>query len=121
MEAQDALLERAEARRRPPSSVGVGARLRTVWQITQALLVFAFLAWLATRGAQAMEYRWQWYRVEPFFYRVIDGEIIWGPLIRGVIVTLQLASVSSILSILIGFVTAFARMSNSIALTPAVR
>ena len=23
-----------------------------------------------------MEYRWQWYRIEPFFYRVIEEEII---------------------------------------------
>jgi polar amino acid transport system permease protein len=77
--------------------------------------LFSIIAWLIYAGAAAMEYRWQWYRVGPFFYRIIDGEFIPGPLFKGIIVTLQLAGVSSILSILIGALTAIGRMSNSIA------
>jgi len=77
--------------------------------------VFGIIAWLIYAGAAAMEYRWQWYRVGPFFYRMVDGEFIAGPLIRGIIVTLQLAGVSSVLAILIGAFTAIGRMSNSIA------
>ena len=88
---------------------------RSIWQILQAILVFGIIAWLIYAGAAAMEYRWQWYRVGPFFYRMVDGEFIAGPLIRGIIVTLQLAGVSSVLAILIGALTAIGRMSNSIA------
>ena len=88
---------------------------RSIWQILQAILVFGIIAWLIYAGAAAMEYRWQWYRVWPFFYRIVDGEFIAGPLIRGIIVTLQLAGVSSVLAILIGTFTAIGRMSNSIA------
>ena len=88
---------------------------RSIWQILQAILVFGIIAWLIYSGAAAMEYRWQWYRVGPFFYRIVDGEFIAGPLIRGIIVTLQLAGVSSVLAILIGAFTAIGRMSNSIA------
>jgi len=88
---------------------------RSIWQILQAIFVFGIIAWLIYAGAAAMEYRWQWYRVGPFFYRIIDGEFIAGPLIRGIIVTLQLAVVSSVLAILIGAFTAIGRMSNSIA------
>ena len=88
---------------------------RSIWQILQAILVFSIIAWLIYAGAAAMEYRWQWYRVGPFFYRIVDGEFIAGPLIRGIIVTLQLAGVSSVLAILIGAFTAIGRMSNSIA------
>ena len=88
---------------------------RSIWQILQAILVFGIIAWLIYAGAAAMEYRWQWYRVGPFFYRIVDGEFIAGPLIRGIIVTLQLAGVSSVLAILIGAFTAIGRMSNSIA------
>ena len=88
---------------------------RSIWQILQAILVFGIIAWLIYAGAAAMEYRWQWYRVGPFFYRIVDGEFIAGPLIRGIIVTLQLAGVSSVLAILIGASTAIGRMSNSIA------
>ena len=51
---------------------------RSIWQILQAILVFGIIAWLIYSGAAAMEYRWQWYRVGPFFYRIVDGEFIAG-------------------------------------------
>ena len=88
---------------------------RSLLQITQAIILFGLIAWLIHAGAAAMEYRWQWYRAGPFLYRIIDGEFIPGPLIRGIIVTLQLAGVSSFIAILIGTFTAIGRMSNSIA------
>jgi polar amino acid transport system permease protein len=88
---------------------------RSFWQIAQAIILFSIIAWLIYAGAAAMEYRWQWYRVGPFFYRIIDGEFIPGPLFKGIIVTLQLAGVSSVLSILVGALTAIGRMSNSIS------
>ena len=97
---------------RDPASAQVA---RSMWQIAQAVILFAVIAWLIHAGAAAMEYRWQWYRVGPFFYRIIDGEFIPGPLIKGIIVTVQLAGVSSVLSILIGALTAIGRLSNSIA------
>ncbi|MFT5811281.1 MAG: polar amino acid transport system permease protein, partial [Rubritalea sp.] len=70
---------------------------------------------LIWQGALAMEYNWQWYRVSPFFYRIVDGEFIFGPLYWGLMETLKLASVAGIMAIIIGFITAFARMSNSSA------
>ena len=103
----------SDRRKRPLEGFDLGANLRTLWQIGWALLTFVILGWLIWRGALAMEYKWQWYRMTPFFYRVIDGEFIWGPLYWGVIQTLKLAFVSGILAIIIGFVTAFARMSHS--------
>jgi polar amino acid transport system permease protein len=89
--------------------------LRSGWQLIQAVLIFAALAYLIWRGATAMEYRWQWYRITPFFYRVVDGEIIWGPLVWGLLQTLKLAALSGVITIAIGFATALARLSNSVA------
>lgn len=100
-------------RRRPVEAFQLGTLLRNVHQVGWAALTFALIAWLIWRGADAMEYKWQWYRVQPFFYKVIDGEFIWGPLFWGLVMTLKLAIIGGILAILIGFVTAFARMSNS--------
>lgn len=102
-----------DRRRRPPALFDLIGKMRILREIGFAILTFAIIGWLVWRGAQAMEYNWQWYRVEPFFYRVIDGEFIWGPLYHGLIVTLQLASVSGVLAVSIGFLTAIARMSNS--------
>jgi polar amino acid transport system permease protein len=93
-----------------------GRRMLLVWwEIGKALLTFALLGWLIWRGFEAMDYRWQWYRVRPFFYRVVDDEIIWGPLVRGLIMTLKIASIAGVFAVLIGFVTALARMSESLA------
>jgi polar amino acid transport system permease protein len=90
--------------------------VKALWRIAQALLVFFLVGYLIWRGAQTMEYNWQWYRVRPFFYRVVDDEIIWGPLVRGLIQTLKLAAISGAIAITVGFLTAFARLlSNSIA------
>lgn len=111
--ASAALYREGDHRRRPPAEFDLAERLHTLRQIGLALLTFAVIGWLIWRGALAMEYNWQWYRVEPFFYRVIDGEFILGPLYDGLIVTLQLASISGVLAIAIGLATAFARLSNS--------
>ncbi|SNT76548.1 amino acid ABC transporter membrane protein 1, PAAT family [Paracoccus seriniphilus] len=88
---------------------------RAIWQICQAVLVLGLFALLIWRGAQSMEYNWQWYRIQPFFYRVIDGELIWGPLIKGLMVTLQLAALSGVITIAIGLATALMRLSDSIS------
>ncbi len=102
-----------DRRARPRESFNLLAALKTFSQISWAIATFLVLGWLIWSGAQAMEYNWQWYRVEPFFYRIVDGEFIWGPLYRGLIVTLQLASISGVLAILIGLITAFSRLSDS--------
>ncbi len=115
MAGNAAILNEQPGRQRPPAVFSLRVTVRRGWQVAQAAIVFAILGWLIWRGALAMGYNWQWYRVPPFFYRVIDGEIIWGPLVRGVLETLQLAGFSAVLAIFIGFVTAFGRMSGSIA------
>ncbi len=102
-------------RQREDTGLDMAVVRRLLWQVLQAFLVFVGLAYLIWRGAVAMEYNWQWYRVEPFFYRIIDGEIIWGPLVKGLIQTLKLAAIAGVIAITIGFVTAFARLSDSIA------
>jgi polar amino acid transport system permease protein len=102
-------------RQREDAGLDMAVVRRLLWQVLQASLVFVGLAYLIWRGAAAMEYNWQWYRVEPFFYRIIDGEIIWGPLVKGLIQTLKLAAIAGVIAITIGFITAFARLSNSIA------
>ena len=105
----------AMSRRRPPRGLDGRLLVRQAFQIAQVAILFALIAWLIWRGAQSMHYNWQWYRVPPFIYRVVDGELTWGPLIRGLFVTLELAGLSMVLSVLIGFVTAFLRLSGSFA------
>jgi polar amino acid transport system permease protein len=106
-------LHEVERRRRPAEGFDVPLFVQNTRQIGIAILTFCIVGWLIWRGAQAMEYNWQWYRVSPFFYRIVDDEFIWGPLYWGLVETIKLAGVSGVLAIFIGFVTAFARLSDS--------
>ena len=83
--------------------------------LVQFFLLMMFLVWVGWRGVEAMEYRWQWYRVPDFFYKQIDNEIIWGPLIYGLQITLYVSAWGMVLALLIGLITAFLRLSNSIS------
>jgi len=100
-------------RKRPPEALNVATHLRRLREVSIALFTFVIIGWLIWQGALAMEYNWQWYRVSPFFYRIVDGEFIFGPLYWGLMETLKLAFVAGIMAIIIGFITTFARMSNS--------
>lgn len=109
------LVDPAARRRRPVPSFDSRLVVRTGWQIGQAAFAYGLLALLIWRGIEAMDYNWQWYRVQPFFYRIVDDALIWGPLPKGLVQTLKLAGLAALLSILIGFLTALARLSDSIA------
>ena len=89
-------------------------RSRT-FDVFQFLVLGAALIWLTLRGAESMGYNWQWYRMPQYFWRVIDGDLIWGPLMTGIVVTIEISIYSMILTILIGLVTALLRMSNSLS------
>ncbi len=100
--------------RQPPERKVRGWHL--AWgDIAQFLALAALLMWLTWRGVAALDYRWQWYRVPAFFYREIDGEIIWGPLVYGLQTTLYIAAWGMVITLLIGLVTAILRLSNSLS------
>ena len=101
--------------RRPPDAPLRRAVLRRLVSVSQALGVLGLIAWVIGIGIAQLDYNWQWYRAQPFFYRIVDGEFIRGPLIRGLILTLQIAGLAGVMAILIGFLTALARMSGSYA------
>lgn len=85
----------------------------SVVDIGQFAVLSAALIWLSIHGAAQMGYNWQWYRVSRYLYRVIDDEVIWGPLIRGLFVTIEISLWSLALTIVIGLAAALLRLSNS--------
>ena len=88
-------------------------RRSSVADILQFGLFTGALIWLVLRGADAMNYNWQWHRVPQYLYTIEDGEIIWGPLFDGLMVTLEIGVYSVVLGLLIGLITAFLRLSGS--------
>lgn len=100
----------------PPTAKPAQLWWKSTWfDIVQFIALGGLLVWLTGRGMAAMDYRWQWYRLPRAFYRVIDGELIWGPLIDGLLVTLEIAAWGMVLTLVIGLVTAILRLSDSIA------
>ncbi len=94
---------------------GSGLRRSPIIDVAQLAILGGALVWLGLRGAEAMGYHWQWYRVPRYLYRIIDGEVVWGPLVRGLFVTVELTAWSLVLTIAIGFAAALLRLSGSVA------
>lgn len=112
--ADGALATSARTDRPPPPKQGVlFTRKSPLIDIAQLLVLSALVVWVTVQGAESLNYNWQWYRVDRFLYRIIDGEFVPGPLLRGLWVTLQLTAYSMVLTVLFGLVTALLRLSSS--------
>ncbi|KIF51429.1 amino acid ABC transporter permease [Vibrio owensii] len=91
--------------------------IRILKPVLQAILQISILliaiVWVLDSGAQAMGYQWQWERVPDYIAFYEDGE--WWPaeLVDGLIVTLKISAISLFFTLVIGFVTALLRLSNS--------
>ena len=104
------------ASRPPPKLARRGRWWNAPWFDAVQFFVFTgALLWLTVTGAQSMGYNWQWYRVPRYIYRVIDGELIWGPLMKGLVVTVEITLYSVVITLAIGLVTALLRLSDSFA------
>ena len=91
-----------------------------LWQspvsgVLQYAIVMVGLVWLTIEGAAEMGYNWQWYQIPRYFYRVIDEELIWGPLATGLVITIEISLYSMLLTMVLGLLTALLRMSNSLS------
>ena len=104
MKAQTGSIIASRARRRRNSAIT---------DMFQLIILGSGLIWLLLRGAAEMNYVWQWHRVPQYIYKVIDGELVFGPLLDGLLVTLELSVYSIVLGLLIGLITAFLRLSDS--------
>ena len=82
--------------------------------LLQVGFVAIFLFWLLDTGAEAMNYRWQWYRIPQYLWFVEDGEWFPAELLEGLRVTLEISAVGLFFTLVIGLVTALLRLSDSI-------
>ena len=100
----------------PPKRGGQGPWWRAPWfDALQFVVLSVALLWLMASGAMSMGYNWQWHRVPGFLYSIVDGELIWGPLMRGLAVTVEITAYSIVLALAIGLASALLTMSNSFA------
>jgi polar amino acid transport system permease protein len=89
------------------------SRARKYWDLAQFAALVAGVIWLVYAGAHAMNYKWQWHRVPNYLWRVIDGELLPGPLLKGLVVTLEISALSFALTLAVGLGAALLRLSDS--------
>lgn len=108
-------MDRPPAPSRPPPDV----RRNVPWwnarwfDVLQFAAFAAALLGLAVSGAIGMGYNWQWYRVPEYLVRIVEGELLWGPLAHGLLVTLELTGWSVLVTLAIGLAAALLRLSDS--------
>lgn len=103
------------SRAAPPRKSLMLTRKSPLIDVVQFLIFVLVVAWLIVAGAESMNYNWQWYRIDRYIYRIVDGEFIPGDLLRGLVVTLQITLWSMLLTLTISLVTALLRLSGSIS------
>lgn len=81
--------------------------------VLQFLVLVVALGALIASGASGMGYQWKWDQVPRYLVKVIDGQWIAGPLLRGLGVTLDISWKAGILSVLFGTVVVALRLSRS--------
>lgn len=93
---------------------------RSLFSRSQMLHIGAFVVlvglagWGIVHGAGAMPYRWQWQKIPPTLYRVIEGELYPGPLLRGLGVTLRISALGFVVTLAAGLAGAMLMLSGSI-------
>lgn len=102
-----------DPRSRPPPRAVVWYRA-TWFELLQFAVLLALTLALVLHGAASMGYEWKWHKVPQYIYRVVDGELIWGPLMKGAFVTLDIAWKAGLLAMAIGLVAALLRLSGTI-------
>lgn len=85
-----------------------------LWDISQYLLVMTALVWCMIAGSDSLGYAWQWNRVPRYLLAVREGSLHAGPLLSGLLVTLQITVFSLGLSLCIGVIAMLLRRSESI-------
>lgn len=79
---------------------------------------YAILYFLYDSG-RSLAYNWQWHRVIPFFYALDEGELFGGVFYDGLLITLQIAALSFLLAIGIGFMVMLMSQSKRLILRTA--
>ncbi len=80
----------------------------------QPAAIAGVLLFAVMRGAENINYRWQWYRVDDFLVTSENGVWSAGPLVQGLFVTLEISALSLFLTLVIGLATALLRLSSSV-------
>jgi len=90
------------------------AIFRSPWKdIAQFALLIIVAVWLLSLSTARLGYYWQWYRIPRYLFRVVDGRLVAGELVEGLLFTFKISGVSLVLALALGLATALLRLSDS--------
>ncbi|SEN16470.1 amino acid ABC transporter membrane protein 1, PAAT family [Pseudorhodobacter antarcticus] len=78
------------------------------------LIVMFLIVETALKGAEAMGYNWQWYRIPQYFFEDGDAGIVLGEIPWGLVGTITLSTMAFALAVGIGLLVALLRLSDLI-------
>jgi polar amino acid transport system permease protein len=87
--------------------------MKRVKRVIKPFVFIMFILFIFMMGYKNLEYNWQWYRIKPYLFFFENGEFSKGLLIDGMLITLKISCISLLFSMLLGFCSAFARLSSS--------
>ena len=74
-------------------------RPTTSWRdLALFALTLVGLVWLVLRGEERLGYSWHWRQIPGYFLKIVDGQWIAGPLLKGLGVTLEIVAYSMVLA-----------------------
>jgi len=85
-----------------------GGRLSRLGFVSGGIVVLLILGAVGT----SVDYNWQWYRVWPYFFSSGEEGVTLGPLLQGLVITLKISFLGLVLSIVMGSLSALARLSR---------
>lgn len=66
---------------------------------------------ILSAGYYNLEYNWQWYRVKDFLFSFENGTFNKGLLLEGLFITIKISGISLVIALIVGVLSAFARLS----------
>lgn len=78
------------------------------------LLIVAAAVWGLRVASDAQNYNWQWYNMPRHLYLLHDGTFYPGPLLRGLLTTVQISAGAMLIAAVLGLLIALLGMSRSV-------
>lgn len=79
------------------------------------LVTAGLIVWFLSVSTGKLDYNWQWYRLPRYLFSFTNRSFVAGPLLNGILVTLNITAMSLVISSIIGLATALLRLSDSSA------
>jgi polar amino acid transport system permease protein len=96
-----------------PFHKSAALRRRAFIDFGKFFLLAGLAVWLLTMATRGLGYHWQWYRVPRFLFSISGGTWTAGPLLEGLLVTLEISALSLLCTVVLGLTTALFRLSAS--------